>query len=691
MAEEDLVARLRATGQTGFSRAMRKAARDVSSVGDESDDVTVSARGLARQLNRTSGSSEKMGSSLASATTTVVASRGVIAGLTVGVIALAAALGSPLLASLGAATAGLGALGVAAGGVMVPAMLLAIGVTQRWKDTAHIAGSGAHDLRGALEKLKHTANRAISPAAARMMHALADAARTLAPVVRSLRQPFLIFAKSAGGAVREVARGVRELGPEIRRLVRGAGGVLRAFAPAVAPFLGILLDIANAAMPSLVRAARAVTSTLRGWRAYFADTDRLKDSIRGLVGHLGSWMRLGGGVLRIMIGLGRALMPTGKSWVDSLADGAHSLGDFLNSARGMGAVRGVFFGILGAIKSVGRFIGVLVGVAKSAGSRLLEAFRPAMPFFENVLGPLVLGFAKGVLSGVVAAFNVLVPVIGLLAKGLGWLGTKAAPLKGVFEGVGQVLGFIFAGPILKLLGAIPKLGIVFNLVRIPIRLLGRAVGVVAGFLGRVFGPALSKVGSVFKTVTGVIVKGVKLWLGAHRIVLGLLVKGWLKLGGLLLGAAKGAIGKVWSFLRGLGSTAFRIGKGIVGGIARGIAGAPGALIDALKGVVRKAVDALPGPIREAAGAVLGIFDGLADGTGPQGVRRSGPYVVGEKGVEVVNLKRGDHVTPNARLGAAPRGRPGGRALIELRVVAELDRRAVGRGVARIAADDLARP
>lgn len=684
MAEEDLVARLRATGVRPFTRDMRTAARSVASVGDEADDVTVSAKGLARQLARTSATAGGFGSSIADATAVTVASRLALGGMALAAGGLAAILALPLVASLGAAAAGMAALGAAAYGVAAPAMLLAAGVAARYKDTAHIAGSGAHNLAAALDRLKTAANRAISPAAARMMDALADGARRVAPVVAGLREPFLQFARSAGRAVRIVASGVAELGPELRATIRGAGGVLEALAPAVAPFAGMLLDITRGALPHLLQLTRDVARTVSGWRAYTADVGALRDTIGGLVGHLRSWVHLGAGVTKIMVGIGRALAPTGKGWVDTLGDGANRLGDFLNSAKGIAAVRGVFQGLLGGIAKVGQFLGFLGGVAIKAGRQLLDALAPARPFVDNVLAPLFLGFAKGVLGSVVAAFKVVVPVIGLFARGLGWLGTQARPLRGVFQGVGQVLGFIFAGPVLKLLGAVPKLGVVFRVAAVPIRLLGRAVGVVAGFLGRVFAPALQRVGSLFRSVTGVVTSGVRLWLGAHRMAFRALVGVWRTLGGLLLGAAKGAMTRVWGFFKGLGGTAVNVGKGVVRGIARGIASGPQVLLDALKTAIGKAVDQLPGPIKEAVGALGGVFGAFAEGGT---ARKSGRYVVGERGPEVVNLHRGDRVTPNAALGAAPRLERGV-ALFQLEVVSKLDGREVGRGMTRVVADDL---
>lgn len=640
---EDLIAHLRATGQAAFSRAMRRAAGDVKEV----EGATVDANGRLRDANGRfldmGGSSKKAAkglkgfrSELGSSITTMVGSRIVLMALGGGFLTLAAILSLPLVSSLAAAALGFGALAIAAGAVAVPAMILAAGVVARFRDTAKIGGSAAWSLSKALDRLKHSANRAISPGAAAVMRGLASAARTLAPMIEMLREPFRLFGMEAGNAIREIAGGFVELGPEIRDSILGAARVLGKLAPAIAPFAGIILDIANASLPLLGRAAEKVSGTVRGWRKWFATTD-LEGGIGTLVDHLKSWVRVGGGVLKIMVGIGRALMPTGGGWVKAIGDATNKWGDFLNSAKGIGVVRGIFGGIITVIKTAGKAIGFLVGVARQAGARLLEAFKPALPFFQNILLPLLIGIGKGVLSSVVGAFNVLIPVIGFVARVLGWLGTKAAPLKGTFEGIGQVIGFVFGGPILKAIGLLGKLGGVFRIIAAPITWVGRAFS----------------------------------WVGAQL----------LKIGG---------IGpKVKAAFEALKGIAASLGKGFVSWIANGIKAAPGALFNAFKSVLSSAVGALPKVLRAGAGKVLGlgkkILGAFADGGTAY---RSGPYVVGERGPEVVNLRGGDRVTPNAALGARPDGGNGGRALLEITVVSELDRREIGRGFAKIIGADL---
>jgi hypothetical protein len=273
-----------------------------------------------------------------------------------------------------------------------------------------------------------------------------------------------------------------------------------------------------------------------------------------------------------------------------------------------------------------------------------------------VLLPLLKGVAIGVIGGVVAAFNILVPVVRIVAGVLGWLGTKAAPIKPIIQGLGTAIGFIAGGPILAALGGLGKLGIVF-----------RVVGAVVGAVGRVFvlfgRGALAAVRLLGRGAAA----GFRLLLSGGRNVLmffaglpgrliGFMVRavaavarGLGSLAGRILGIYRDAWGGIFRFLGGLAGKLIRAGVDIVSHIARGIAGAPAALRDALLDVLRGAVSHLPIP-----GFLKGrLEDALGIGAAAMGgYMRGGPTVVGEHGPELVNLPRGAHVSPHNALRAA---------------------------------------
>jgi hypothetical protein len=238
------------------------------------------------------------------------------------------------------------------------------------------------------------------------------------------------------------------------------------------------------------------------------------------------------------------------------------------------------------IGSVARTVGT---AAVTAGKQLLDAFRPALPFLKNVLLPLLIGVGKGVLISVVGAFKVLVPIIKVVATVLGTVGRILAPLKGVFQGIGTVIGIVFAGAILKAIALIGKvgdalghLGFLGKLVGAPIRLVGAAFRFVGTILSGV-GTAISKLPGAIKSVAG----GAA---GAAKGVAGVIVKGFNFVGSIpskivgVLGKIPGGIADV---AKTLFNTFWNLGRELVKAIISGVKSLPGAIWDAIKGLAGK--------------------------------------------------------------------------------------------------------
>lgn len=237
--------------------------------------------------------------------------------------------------------------------------------------------------------------------------------------------------------------------------------------------------------------------------------------------------------------------------------------------------------IRGVIKTVADEARRLGPVLLGAGKQLVDAFKPAMPFLRNVLLPLLKGVGAGVIASVVGAFKIAVPIIKLAATALGFVGKAARPLRGVIQGVGTVIGFLAGGPILGLLSKIPKVGIVFRLLLVPLKLVTGAVGRVIDYFGKMPGTVGRLAGVAVKRVTG---------------ALGELPG---KVGGLVVSVAKAFA---------------RLGRGIVSAIVDAIKSAPGAVVDAVKSLI-------PGPIRslagKASGAIKSLFGGRRGGRVPR--------------------------------------------------------------------------
>ena len=285
-----------------------------------------------------------------------------------------------------------------------------------------------------------------------------------------------------------------------------------------------------------------------------------------------------------------------------------------------------------------------VPMIKSAAASVLDAFKPAMPFLQNVLLPLFTGVAKGVIAAVIG----IVPVIKLFAQVLGFIGRAAAPLKPVIEGIGMVIGFVLGGPILKALAIIPKLGVVFRLLSVPLRVVGVVLGGVGRFLGMVFRGAV-KIGPAIASAFGKGIGLVRRFLGFMAGLAGKvgqiavsLVSRYLRAWGTIIGGVRKIVGRIAGVVRGVGSGILNAGKALGNKIISGIE----TILKTGPGKIKTAIlNLLPGPLRTALSSVGGALGELF-ATG--GTVRSPLQVVGERGPELARLPQGTHITPASR-------------------------------------------
>lgn len=390
---------------------------------------------------------------------------------------------------------------------------------------------------------------------------------------------------------------------------------------------------------------------------------------------------------------------------------------------------------------VGAVISHIPDVVRGVGevvSQVIDALKPAMPFVQNVLLPLLKGIAIGVIASVVAAFKVAIPIIKVVATVLGWLGEKAKPISPLIEKLGVVIGFLASGPILKgvaflgkafagvggavgiagrvimvaaRLAAIP-LKILVGVVKLNVlslKLFGRGVTLVAGLLGRaltwvrryvgflgglpgrVGRIAVNLVGSFVNAITRLpgaavriarsVVTGIGRWLGT------LPGKAWTWMSGLAGGISAAKV------LTALGNAGRRLGREIVEAIVAAIKAAPGAILAAV-------VSVLPGPVRSwltgsSDERSRAVADQLSRGNrGPNplttpetnagGGYTSRPWSwVGEHGPEIARFPAGTRIYPagQSRRMAMPKIAAEGPLYANL--VVNLDGRRLHEGVYRV--------
>ena len=398
---------------------------------------------------------------------------------------------------------------------------------------------------------------------------------------------------------------------------------------------GVEKGTRNAAIATIFgrEALSGMVSLIEGGPAKYAAMQRALDNSSGSAKRAadimrntvsGAWDNFSGSVETSIVKLTRGFMPALKDALNAAAGGVNKLsGAVPKVAGGIGAglrgegvqgrllrdERGKVTGRADVSQSaqVGQKIGEVartVGTAAAAaGRQLLDAFKPALPFFQNILLPLLTGIGKGILGSVVMAFKVLVPAIKVVATVLGALGTVAKPLKPVFAGIGTVIGFIAAGPILKLLGGVGKLGVIFRLLAVPIRatagafrFLGTGLLGAFRFLARI-NPAVIAVRLAIAKVPTAIANVVGRAAAAARAVARVIVKGFDVLRS-LPGRVFSLIGKIGDRFGGIASTiasrAVKIGTGLIGGVVRGLRQAAGSIGSVISDLAKKAWDKVKG-------------------------------------------------------------------------------------------------
>jgi TP901 family phage tail tape measure protein len=308
---------------------------------------------------------------------------------------------------------------------------------------------------------------------------------------------------------------------------------------------------------------------------------------------------------------------------------------------------------------VGGVLRTVGGAVRDAAGDLLGALRPAVPFLQNVLLPLLEGVGRGVLAGVVGAFRVLVPVIGVAARVLGAIGRAAAPLRGVFRAVGTAIGLVFGGVILRGIGLLGRLGGVFRVIgaaarilAVPIRLVGaglgavgRAAGTALRFLGRLastvgglLGRALQAVRVRVAAIPGVVgAVGTRVLSAAVRVV-GFLTRPFRTVGSFLLGLVRSGVGRIVDGIRSLYGRFSSAGRGLLDAIGRGIRQA----IGSLAGIGGSIIDRIVDGIRGAAGRVASAIADTVGDLNPFS-RRGGGATPGGYGSQVPILAAGGEV------------------------------------------------
>lgn len=349
-------------------------------------------------------------------------------GVSLGKIALAAPIVIAVLvavvgqlvavvASAVSAAGGLAALAVAFGATLVPGILLGIGAIAKFAAESETAGTAAYALAGNLKDVWNTFQNATAGGANEVFQGLSDALRDLDPLVESLRPAFTRLGEAGGNALRML--GEHFSSPAWREFFVFVTDSLAKLSPLMArsfgAFADILRNIATAAMPFLIDGLRSVAEFLEGIADKTSDIGGLQKVIGGMVDSLSAWLDLLGGAADLVGAFVGAFAPLGDGIVESLAEGAHNLADWLRSGDGLDEVKqffeqtGPLAGELGklvlqiglALIQIAEIVAPVLAPVVHLLNKIFEAANKALSYLADKV-PGVAGALTGVVSPIAA-------------------------------------------------------------------------------------------------------------------------------------------------------------------------------------------------------------------------------------------------------------------------------------------------
>lgn len=692
---------LRAAGEAdAVGDGMDRLGDQTRQAGEDAAGASVAFARLQRQLNGLARAEALASLASTGMTLALLGVRGAAIGLAVIALpALLVAFGQVGAAALIWSTALLAGMG----GLVAGAGLMTLGVIGRFQQMKDVVGSAAYDLVGAVGQLKSTFLAVAASGADKIMRAIADALRLLLPVVQSLAPGLDAIAGATAGMFRTLGREVAGMGPELRAFLAAVPGAIRSVGEFAGSALKLFLGLATVGLPLAARALDAVAGLMRDIAGWFSPKryQGAVGTLRSFATAVGTFFSAAAAPLKGVLGPG--IREFGKSAMSSLRPLGLIVGTILATfvqigraalpavTTAMRIVAGLIARIGPSLKSIniasiGRFLaagvrgiaGVLAVVIPQLikfGGQLLAALKPAEPLVTNVIWPL----AKGIGEGLLGAIKSLLPVIKVVATVLGWLGTKAKPLRGVFETLGKVIGFLAAGPILKGIaigfGAIAEgfegagragklLGAVFGILGKGAEALGKVFQGIGWVIGK-FGSLLAEIGrtavSTARYLTyfaDMLQGGVRGAVRIYATVLTRIVDFYIS----IPSRVAGVIGKLPGLLGSIGGRLYNAGKGLGGHIKDGLLFAFKAMVRGIATVWNNTAGRLhfkiPGWVPGVGGKNFGIpkisLDGLATGGV---VMTAGSVWVGERGPELLNLPAGARVSTAGQVAATVRHTP----------------------------------
>lgn len=472
-----------------------------------------------------------------------------------------------------------------------------------------------------------------------------------------------LFAALSG---REAQEGLRDLGAAFSEV---SGPLTRAFTDV----LMFILRVARASIPHVIDLALGIEKFGAGLDRASRDPAKLSDTISGLIEHTAAWWGLFKEVGLLVVAVMRGGAGEGKTFVETLTEGVRQLRMMAESTSGQNNIASFMRDSVENSIAFGQALWSILGP-------LFYLARDAMPLWTDILEANAVGLT-----------NTLKLVL--------WLSDLMEPLGGL---MGVVI-VAFWGWKAALLA--------WNIIAVLTRSIIFAAWVATQLW--TFWTYRAALAAIFHTGVLSVLSGAWARLNAMMFAnpIGIIILALAALAGGIYYAYqnsewfRNAVNDVWNALKEAGRWALQAGSDIgnfFGPALEAVYNTAVDLLDALNGISEWDVPTLVN-IGGGKGGLLGFggidkFKGILGGKAEGGpVSRTGAYLVGERGPEIVRLQAGSAVIPNnarAGLPSAVRGRGTVRSIDPAFASAGGEARTIivpvqlnGREIARVVADD----
>lgn len=482
-----------------------------------------------------------------------------------------------VVASAASAAGGIGALAIAFVSALIPGIALAAGAIANFAQNADIAGTAAHALKGSLGDVATAFKDATAGGSNALFRGLSDGLREVGPLIDHLGPAFTRLGEAGGDAIRALASQFSSPAWEkfFTFTTDSLAKLTPLFAQSFGAFADILKNIATAAMPFLIKAFQGLADGLDAVAEKTSDIGGLREVIGGMVASLRVWGELLGGLGDLTAAFVEAFAPFGDSIVESLADGAHNLADWLRSSDGLDEIQ-QFFETTGPLASE---LAELVLKVSLALIQMAELIAPALTPVVSLLNKVfdaankALDFITDHAPAVARAMTAVIFPITALADAFG-------PIKAAAEAAFNAVKDL-AGDVVDLLAE--PINFVFNAPRDVLGVIrdiwkaGKGiVSDVIDFVLKAPRDVLGVVRDIWRTAKGIVRDAIDFVLHAPREVLGVVRDIWRTAKGVISDAidfvlrvphdAAGAARDLWGDVKGVISDAIDFVLGFASGI-----------------------------------------------------------------------------------------------------------------------------